>query len=185
MHKLKIGVLVGSLKKESVNRAVFETVKEICPKDMELNEIKIGNLPLFNQDYENDLPRVVINFKKNILESDAILFITPEYNYSVPGSLKNAIDWGSRPYGDNSWNNKPATIMSASGGMLGGVRAQYHLRQMFVFVNIVALNMPEVMIPRAPEKIENGKIIDEYTIKKIAEQLEALKNWTKKWNTIN
>lgn len=185
MKKIKVAALIGSLRKESINRSVFETAKEVCPEDMELIEIEIDNLPLFNQDYEKDLPRTVINFKKKIIESDAILFITPEYNYSVPGLLKNAIDWGSRPYGNNSWNNKPATIMSASSGMIGGARAQYHLRQIFVFVNIFTFNTPEVIVPMAMDKIENGKIKDQYTIEKITKQLEALKNWTIKWNTTN
>lgn len=185
MKKIKVVTLVGSLRKDSFNRAIFNTAVEKCPEEMELVELEIGNLPLFNQDNEKDPPDVVVNFKKKIEECDAVLFITPEYNYSVPGVLKNAIDWGSRPYGKNSWDNKPATIMSASGGMLGGARAQYHLRQIFVFVNIMAMNTPEVMVAQAMDKIENGKVKDEYTIEKVVKQLEALINWTKKWNTIN
>ena len=185
INMIKVAVLIGSLRKESFNRAVFNTAVEKCPKEMELIEVEIGSLPLFNQDFEKDMPEIAINFKKKIESCDAILFITPEYNYSVPGVLKNAIDWGSRPYTNNSWNGKPATIMSASGGMLGGARAQYHLRQMFVFINIMALNTPEVMVAQAMDKIENSKVKDEYTIEKIIKQLEALKKWTEKWNTIN
>ena len=108
-----------------------------------------------------------------------MLIVTPEYNYSVPGVLKNAIDWASRPYGDSAWNAKPVAIMGASGGMLGTARAQYHLRQMFVFLNMFPLNQPEVMIANADEKFdEQGSLKDAKTVQKIKELLEALVEWT-------
>jgi chromate reductase, NAD(P)H dehydrogenase (quinone) len=104
------------------------------------------NIPPFNQDIEMDMPSKVKEFKSKIREADAILIATPEYNYSVPGVLKNAIDWASRPYGDNSFYGKPVAIMSASPGMLGGVRAQYHLRQSFVYLNMYPGNGPDVVV---------------------------------------
>jgi chromate reductase len=122
----------------------------------------------------------VRQFKTAVKSADAILIVTPEYNYSVPGVLKNAIDWVSRPYGDSAWDGKPVAIMGASVGMLGTGRAQYHLRQMFVFLNMFPLNQPEVMIANADEKFdEQGNLKDEKTAQKIRELLEALAGWTR------
>ena len=123
----------------------------------------------------------VREFKSRIRGADAILIATPEYNYSVPGVLKNAIDWASRPYGDNAFDGKPVGIMGASIGNLGTARAQYHLRQSLVFLNMFPLNQPEVMIPEAHEKFdEDGKLKDEHTREKIQELLQALVEWTRK-----
>lgn len=136
--------------------------------------------PPFNQDLETDPPEKVKNFKAKIRAADALLISTPEYNYSVPGVLKNAIDWASRPYGDNAFENKPVAVMSASVGMLGGARAQYHLRQIFIFLNMWPINKPEVIVAFAPEKIgKNGKVGDEATSKLIGDQLKNLVAWTK------
>ena len=120
-------------------------------------------------------------FKSKIKAADAILMVTPEYNYSVPGVLKNAIDWASRPYGDNSFEGKPVAIMSASTGMLGGARAQYHLRQSFVFLDMHPVNRPEVIVTFAPQKFdENGKLTDEQAKKLIVDLLTALAAFTRK-----
>jgi len=119
--------------------------------------------------------------KSHIREADAILFVTPEYNYSIPGVLKNAIDWASRPYGDNAWNAKPAAIMGASMGAFGTARAQYHLRQVFVTLNIFSINQPEVLIGNAHEKFDqNGNLTDETTRKFIRQQLGNLVEWTRR-----
>ena len=127
------------------------------------------------------MPEKVKEFKARIRLADAILIATPEYNYSTPGVLKNAIDWASRPYGDNAFEDKPVAIMSASGGMLGAARAQYHLRQTFVFLNMHPINKPEVIIPFAHEKIdEKGRVTDEKTRVKIKELLESLVAWTRR-----
>jgi len=135
----------------------------------------------FNQDHEREPPPAVRQFKDKVKAADAILIVTPEYNYSVPGVLKNAIDWASRPYGDNAWDGKPVGIMGASIGMLGTGRAQYHLRQMFVFLNMFPLNQPEVMIANADEKFdEEGNLKDPKTTEKIKELLEALVDWTRR-----
>jgi chromate reductase len=127
------------------------------------------------------MPSKVKEFKSKIREADAILIATPEYNYSVPGVLKNAIDWASRPYGDNPFDGKPVAIMSASIGMLGGARAQYHLRQMFVFLNMYPVNGPEVIVNFAQQKFDaNGKLIDENTKTFLRQLLQNLVNWTRR-----
>lgn len=134
----------------------------------------LAEIPPFNQDEEQSPPEVVKKLKEKIRAADALLFAIPEYNYSVPGILKNAIDWASRPYGDSAWEGKPAAIMSASVG-LGGVRAQYHLRQMFVFLNIHPLNRPEAIISNATDKYDpGGNLTDEDTKQHIKKLLEAL-----------
>jgi chromate reductase len=127
------------------------------------------------------MPEKVKEFKAKIRAADAILIATPEHNFSVPGVLKNAIDWASRPYPDNSFEGKPAAIMSASTGMLGGARAQYHLRQIFVFLDMHPINKPEVIVTFAGQKVdEQGRLTDETTRKVIKASLEALAAWTKR-----
>ena len=136
---------------------------------------------MFNQDLEANLPQSVAEFKKKIKDADAILVATPEFNYSIPGVLKNALDWGSRPYGDNSFDDKPAAIMGASIGMIATGRAQYHLRQMFVFLNVHAINRPEVMVGTAADKFDkDGKLTDQHSRDKIRECLDALVAWHKR-----
>jgi chromate reductase len=171
----------GSLRKNSINKTVLRAALELLPEDANLEIFDLEGIPLFNQDLENQMPERVRIFKEKIKAADAILIATPEHNYSIPGVLKNAIDWASRPYGNNSFEGKPVAIMSASGGMLGGARAQYHLRQTFVFLNMFPINRPEVMVPFAGEKIDsNGKLIDENTREKIRELLKSLVDWTRK-----
>lgn len=179
-NKLKILGIAGSLRKGSYNKAVLEAAVGLAPEHAEVEVYeRLGEIPLFNQDDESNLPEVVKEFKDKICDADAILFATPEYNYSIPGVLKNAIDWASRPYGDNAWEGKPVGIMSASGGMLGGARAQYQLRQVFVFLNMHPLNRPEVIIPSIQEKVDaRGVVTDEHTKEKIAELLDSLAKWT-------
>lgn len=185
--KKKISILGfgGSLRKGSYNEVLLQTgvlleaAGQLCPKEAKLEIFDgIGKFPLYNQDKEAALPQVVKEFKEKIKRADAILIATPEYDYSIPGYLKNAIDWASRPYGDNSFDDKPAAIMSASAGILGGVRAQYALRQTCVFLNLHLLNKPEVIVPSVGEKIKDGQLVDEHTTKKIEELLFALYVWT-------
>jgi chromate reductase, NAD(P)H dehydrogenase (quinone) len=123
----------------------------------------------------------VQKFKSKIRAADAILIATPEYNYSIPGVLKNAIDWASRPYGDNAFDGNPVAMMGASIGTLGTARAQYDLRRSFVFLNMLSLNQPEVMVPLAQDKVDSsGKVTDEKTRKKIKELLQSLVVWTQR-----
>ncbi|HSW88414.1 MAG TPA: NAD(P)H-dependent oxidoreductase [Candidatus Saccharimonadales bacterium] len=174
--KIKILGILGSLRKNSYNKSALEIAASVVPENAEIEIYdRIGEIPLFNQDLEKTPPDVVKELKEKVRSADAILFATPEYNYSIPGGLKNAIDWVSRPYGDNAWEGKIVGIMSASISMLGGGRAQYHLRQTFVFLDMHPLNRPEVMIPSAAEKFdEQGNLTDTHTKEKIAELLQAL-----------
>jgi chromate reductase len=183
--KSKITVLgfAGSLRKNSYNKSILQAAVELAPKNMKLETFDLESIPPFNQDFEAKPPARVKEFKARIKAADAILIATPEYNYSVPGVLKNAIDWSSRPQRalDNAFEDKPVAVMSASTGMLGGARAQYHLRQTFVFLNAHPLNRPEVIIPYASEKIDGkGRVTDETARRKIEELLEALIAWTER-----
>ena len=171
----------GSLRKESFNRALLRAATELVPEGVRLDTFEIDGLPVFNQDEESNPHPRVIELKERVRAADAILFVTPEYNYSIPGVLKNAIDCASRPYGDNAWNDKPVAIMGASIGTLGTARAQYHLRQTFVFLNMHAVNQPEVMVSNASQRFDQeGKLTDETTKKLIQQLLAELVNWTKR-----
>ena len=180
-NKLKILGFAGSLRVGSYNKALLHAAIDLLPENVTLEIFEIDGIPLFNQDIEKDMPIKVKEFKSKIRDADAILIATPEYNYSVPGVLKNAIDWASRPYGDNAFDKKPVAIISASVGMLGGARAQYHLRQTFVFLNMYPVNGPEVILPFAQDKFDsNGKLTDENTKKFLRQLLENLADWTRK-----
>ena len=173
--------LAGSLRKGSYKRSLLRAAPELVPNGARIEIFDLEGIPPFNQDFENQPPEKVKEFKAKIRAADAILIATPEYNYSIPGVLKNAIDCASRPYGDNAWEGKPVAIMGASPGMLGTARAQYHLRQTFVFLNMYPLNRPEVMVPYANEKIDaNGKVTDPKTREKIQELLQSFVIWTKR-----
>ena len=172
-NEVKILGIAGSLRKGSLNKAALRSAVSLTPRNVTLETFDISSFPLFNQDDENNPPEVIWQFQEQIRAADAILFATPEYNYSVPGVLKNAIDWASRP--SNAWEGKPVAMMSASIGMIGGARAQYHLRQMFVYLNMYALNRPEVIIPYAADKFDSaGNLTDQHTKAKIQELLKAL-----------
>lgn len=174
--EVKILGIAGSLRKGSLNKAALRAAVSLTPSNVTLETFDIGSFPLFNQDDENNPPEVIWQFKEKIRAADAILLATPEYNYSVPGVLKNAIDWASRPY--NAWEGKPVALMSASIGMIGGARAQYHLRQTFVYLNMYPLNRPEVIIPYAADKFDSaGNLTDQHTKGKIQELLKALSAW--------
>jgi chromate reductase, NAD(P)H dehydrogenase (quinone) len=171
----------GSLRKDSYNKALLRAALELIPEGAKMETFDLEGIPPFNQDLENEPSEKVKEFKAKIRAADAILIATPEYNYSIPGVLKNAIDCASRPYGDNAFEHKPVAIVGASIGMTGSARAQYHLRQCFVFLTCFALNQPEVMVPFAQEKIDkDGKVTDQKTRKKIGELLESLVAWTKR-----
>jgi chromate reductase len=179
--KIHILGFAGSLRKQSYNRSLLSAATEMVPGDATLEVFDLEGIPPFNQDLEQQPPEKVREFKANIRAADAILIVTPEYNYSIPGVLKNAIDWASRPYGDNAFDGKPVAVMGASVGMLGTARAQYDLRRSFVFLNMFPLNQPEVMVPFAQDKVDsNGRVTDEKTRKKIRELLESLVAWTKR-----
>ncbi len=179
---IRILGIAGSLRKQSFNRATLRAAQGLVPPGATLDIFELdGSIPGFNQDEEQNPPAKILELKRRVREADAILFVTPEYNYSVPGVLKNAIDWASRPYGDNSFAGKPLAIMGASMGTLGTARAQYHLRQSCVFLDMHPLNQPEVMVALAQEKIDaQGKVTDAKTREKIGELLQALVAWTRR-----
>ena len=180
-NKLKVLSFAGSLRRGSYNKALLRAAADLVPEDMNIEIFDLEGIPPFNQDTEENMPEKVREFKTKIREADAILISSPEYNYSVPGVLKNAIDWASRPYGDNPFDGKPVSIVSASIGMLGGARAQYHLRQIFVFLNMYPINRPEVIVPFAQDKFDaNGKLLDDNTKKFLEQLLHNLANWTRK-----
>lgn len=181
--KKQINILgfAGSLRKNSYNKALLRAAVELVPSDIKIEVFDLEGIPLFNQDLEEQPPKRVREFKAKIRAADALLIATPEYNYSVPGVLKNAIDWASRPYRDNAFEGKPVALMSASEGLLGGARAQYHLRQILVALNMHALNRPEVIVSSVDEKVdENGNITDEKTREKIKKLIQSLADWTRK-----
>jgi len=180
--KLKILGFAGSLRIASYNKSLLRAAANLMPEDTNLEIFDIDGIPAFNQDTENNnMPEKVKDFKSKIREADAILIATPEYNYSVPGVLKNAIDFATRPYGDNPFNEKPVAIMSVSVGMLGGARAQYHLRQIFVYLNMHPINGPEVIVSFAQNKFDtNGNLVDENTQMFVRQLLQNLVNWTRK-----
>lgn len=177
----QILAIVGSLRQKSFNKALLRAAIEEAPAGVTITTAEIGALPLFNEDLEASAPEAVKTLKAQIEAADAVLFVTAEYNYSVPGVLKNAIDWGSRPYGKNSFAGKPGAVMGASVGMLGTGRAQYHLRQICTFLDVRLLNKPEVLVPFASKQFDDsGKLTSDDTRKHVRGLLEALVAWTAK-----
>jgi chromate reductase len=173
--------IAGSLRDSSYNKAALRAARELLPNGATLETADLDGLPLFNEENERPLPPRVVELKARIREADAILIATPEYNYSIPGVLKNAIDWASRPYSDNAWDGKPVALIGASPGPQGTARAQYHLRQTFVFLNMYPVNQPEVMISNAAQRFDaQGQLVDEGMRARIRQLLEALVTWTRR-----
>ncbi len=178
---IRILGIAGSLRHGSYNRAALRAASKLVPDGATIDIFELDGIPGFDQDEEQRPPAKIVDLKRRIREADAILIVTPEYNYSVPGVLKNTIDWTSRPSGDNAWNGKPAAIMGASPGSIGTARAQYHLRQMFVFLNVFPINQPEVLIGNAAARFDaEGNLTDETTAAFIRQLLYNLVEWTKR-----
>jgi chromate reductase, NAD(P)H dehydrogenase (quinone) len=178
--------IAGSLRRGSLNKAALRAAQQLAPPQAVIESFDIADLPLYNEDLWTDgaPPPRVLELKRAVRAADAILLVTPEYNYSFSGVLKNALDWASRPYGDNAWKGKPVAIMGASGGALGTGRAQYHLRQCFVFLEMYALNQPEVLINHATQKFDaKGNLTDEPTRERIRQMLAALIDLTRRLRT--
>ena len=173
-----IAVLVGSLRKESFNRKMATALIGIAPPSLALEIVEIRNLPLYNQDDDANPAAASAAFKARIQQADAALFVTPEYNRSVPGVLKNAIDIASRPYGKSAWNGKPAAVISVSPGAIGAFGANHHLRQSLVFLNMPALQQPEAYIGGAAGLFdEQGKLINDSTRDFLKKFLDAFAAW--------
>jgi len=172
---MKILAIAGSLRKTSYNRGLLRAAQELAPAGCTVEIFDLEGIPLYNQDEETKLPPAVVQLKAKVRAADALIIATPEYNYSFSGVLKNALDWGSRPYGDNAWDNKPLALMGASVGMFGTARAQYQLRQVFVTLNMHPLNKPEIMVASAQDKFDaQGNLTDPKARQKIAEALKML-----------
>jgi len=178
---VKVLGICGSLRKSSFNRAAMRAAAELLPDGMALTVADIAAIPLYNEDVRQaGFPPPVQSLREAIVAADALLFATPEYNYSMSGVLKNAIDWASRPP-DQPFNDKPVAIMGATAGLWGTSRAQYHLRQSCVFLNMLPINKPEVMIAQAPTKFDaEGRLTDQTTRDLIAQLLVALRDWTRR-----
>jgi chromate reductase len=173
--------IAGSLRKGSWNRAALRAAQALAPEGVSVDVFDLDGIPLFNQDNETPPPARVAELRAQVRAADAILFVTPEYNYSIPGVLKNAIDWGSRPYGQSSWQGKPVAVMGATEGPLGTVLAQQHLRQLLPGLGMYQLTAPAVLIYGASQKFDAaGNLTDEHTAKSIQGLLTALAAWTRR-----
>ncbi|HYI79020.1 MAG TPA: NAD(P)H-dependent oxidoreductase, partial [Chryseolinea sp.] len=178
MKKYNIAVLVGSLRKESYNLKVAKALMKIAPESLSLELVKIGDLPMYNEESDANPPEQYTAFREKIKSCDGVLFLTPEYNRSVPAVLKNAIDVGSRPYGKNSWAGKPGGVVSVSISSLGGFGANHHLRQSLVFVDVRAMPQPEAYIASAQNLFnEKGELINDSTKEFLESFLAAFERW--------
>jgi chromate reductase len=178
MPRYHVVVLVGSLRKDSLNRKMAFALAEMAVPDLRLEIVEIGDLPLYNQDLENAPPQPWLTFRNRVRPADAVLFVTPEYNRSVPGVLKNAIDVGSRPYGQSVFDRKPAAVMSVSPGAMGGFGANHHLRQSLVSLNMPAMPQPEAYIGGAGSLFDpEGKIVNAGTRDWLQNFLRAFGGW--------
>ena len=179
----KIAVFVGSLRKESFNRKMAKVLTTLAPESLMLEIIEIGGLPLYDQDYDDagKPPSAWTAFRERVKSFDGVLFVTPEYNRSVPGVLKNAIDVGSRPYGRSVWGGKPGAVISVSPGAIGGFGANHHLRQSLVFLNVPAMQQPEAYIGNAAQLFDtNGDITNENTREFLIKFMNAFAAWIAK-----
>ncbi len=178
MTQHKIAVLVGSLRKGSFNRKMAKVLAELASSSLKLEIIEIGNLPMYNQDLDEDPPSAWVDLRESIKNSVGVLFITPEYNRSVPAVLKNAIDVGSRPYGQSAWEGKPCAVMSVSPGAMGGFGANHHLRQSLVFLDMPTMQQPEAYIGGASKLFDaNGRITNEDTKKLLQKFIDTYRGW--------
>ncbi len=178
MTRSKIAVLVGSLRKESFNRKMAKALMKLGPDSLNCEMIEIGGLPLYNQDLDDNPPTAWTEFRERIKKFDGILFVTPEYNRSVPAVLKNAIDVGSRPQGKSVWNGKPGAVVSVSPGAIGGFGANHHLRQSLVFLNVPAMQQPEAYIGNAASLFdEDGELVSDSTREFAGKFMQAFAAW--------
>lgn len=178
---LNIAVIIGSLRKDSFNKQLVMALDKLNHPTLKLNLLKIDDIPLFNQDNENNMPPSVATLKKLVTDADGVLFATPEYNRSIPGVLKNIIDWGTRPYGQNVWKNKPIGIIGTSPGNVGTAAAQAHLRSILVSIGAVLLGLPEVYIVFKKDILDSQfNFTDENTKKFMQQYLDSFATWVEK-----
>src|SRR4051794_83425 len=176
---INVCVLVGSLRKASLNGMLANALMSLAPSSMKLETVEIGQLPFFNQDLETDsTPVQWTEFRQRIKTADAVLFVTPEYNRSLPPALKNALDVGSRPYGSSVWDRKPGAIVSCSPSAIGAFGANHHLRQSLVFLNVPTMQQPEAYLGHADKLFdEHGKLVNDGTRKFLQAFMESFTSW--------
>jgi chromate reductase len=172
-----VAVIVGSLRRESINRKLANELIKLAPPSLKLSIVEIGDIPLFNQDWEMQPPQAVVDLKQAIGKAQAVLFVTPEYNRSIPGVLKNAIDAASRPYGKSAWPGKPAAIISASPSPIGGFGASHHLRQVLVSIGVNAMPQPEAYLSHADKLFASGTLEDAGTRAFLQKFLDSFARW--------
>lgn len=177
----KVGVVIGSIRKNSFSQQLANNIVDLLPDGYDAEFVEIANLPLYNQDYDENVPEVYTTFREKVKSLDAVIFVTPEHNRSVPAALKNALDVGSRPYGSNVWDGKPALIVSQSPSNLSGFGANHHLRQVLAFLNMPVVQQPEVYIANVHELLgEDGKITREDTVAFLQSAVDAFVSLIKK-----
>ena len=178
-NPLDVCVLVGSLRKASLNGMLANALISLAPSSLQLDIVEIGQLPFYNQDLDTDAPPAPWTaFRERIKSADAVLFVTPEYNRSVPAVLKNALDVGSRPYGSSVWDRKPGAVVSSSPGAIAGFGANHHLRQSLVFLNVPTLQQPEAYLSHVDKLFdEQGKVVNDGTGKFLQTFMQAFANW--------
>ena len=175
---MNVCVLVGSLRKASFNRMLANALISVAPPSMNLEIVEIGQLPLYNQDLDTDPPAPWTAFRQRVMAADAVLFVTPEYNRSVPAALKNALDVGSRPYGSSVWDRKPRAVVGGSPGAIGGFGANHHLRQSLVFLNVPTMQQPEAYVGHVHKVFdEHGNLVSDGTRKFLQDFMQAFANW--------
>jgi chromate reductase len=173
-----VAVIVGSLRKDSINLKIARALIGLAPSSLSPSLVRIDNLPLYNQDLDGAPPPAWSEFRDQIKAADAVLFVTPEYNRSVPAPMKNAIDVGSRPYGQSAWNGKPGAVISGSPGKAGGFGANHHLRQSLVFLNVPCMQQPEAYLSGADKLFNDaGEISDKGTVEFLQKFMQAFADW--------
>ena len=176
-----IAVLVGSLRKQSINRKVAQALAQLAPANLKLSIVEIGELPLYNEDLDGSAPPAAYStFRQQVAAADAVLFVTPEYNRSVPAALKNAIDVGSRPYGQSVWSGKPGAVISVSPGAIGGFGANHHLRQSLVFLDVPCMQQPEAYLGGAGSAFDEAGKLSEKTQPFLQTFIDAYGQWVTK-----
>jgi chromate reductase len=181
MKQYNIAVIVGSLRKDSINRQFTEAFLKLAPADFSFNWVKIGDLPFYNQDEENNPSKTVTHFKEEIKKTDGVIFVTPEYNRSIPGVLKNALDIGSRPYGQSAWAGKPAGVLGVSIGAIGTALAQQHLRNILTFLDMPTMAQPEGFIQMKEGLIDSQGNIGENSRQFLQNWMDHYITWVKKF----
>jgi chromate reductase len=177
----KIAVVVGSIRRDSFNKQLAHALISLAPQDFSFEFLDIASLPLYSQDYDADFPEAARTLKQKISEADGLLFVTPEYNRSIPGVLKNALDWGSRPWGQSAWGNKPGALIGTSVGAIGTALAQAHLRNVLAYLDVPLMGQPEMFIKHDESRIDaSGKIVNDDTRKFLQAFVDKYVAWVKR-----